>query len=100
MADAFFPRVYEVVGRVPRGRVVTYGQIAQHLGQPNGARAVGWAMRQCPEALPWHRVVNSAGRSSLRGDGAALQRSLLADEGVAVGPSGAVDLAVFGWDEI
>ena len=46
MADAFFPRVYEVVGRVPRGRVVTYGQIAQHLGQPNGARAVGWAMRQ------------------------------------------------------
>ncbi len=100
MDEGFFQRVYQVIGRVPRGRVVTYGQIARHLGRPQGARAVGWAMRQCPEGLPWYRVVNSAGRPSLQRDGAALQRSLLEEEGVAFGPSGAVDLSVFGWDEI
>jgi methylated-DNA-protein-cysteine methyltransferase-like protein len=100
MGSAFYRRVYDVVGRVPKGRVVTYGQIAQHLGAPQGARVVGWAMRQCPEGLPWHRVLNASGRPSLRGEGADLQLNLLAEEGVEAGASGAVDLAVYGWDEI
>ena len=100
MDEGFFQRVHQVIGRVPPGRVVTYGQIARHLGRPRGARAVGWAMRQCPEGLPWFRVVNSSGRPSLGTGGAALQRSLLEEEGVIFGPSGRIDLTVYGWDEI
>jgi len=100
MDEGFFRRVYDVIGRVPAGRVVTYGQIARHLGRPQGARAVGWAMQQCPEGLPWHRVVNASGRPSLRGQGGTLQRRLLEQEGVVFGPTGAVDLSAYGWDEI
>jgi methylated-DNA-protein-cysteine methyltransferase-like protein len=102
MARGFYERVYEVVGRVPRGKVVTYGQIARHLGMPQGARAVGWAMRQCPGELPWHRVVNAQGGLSkgAHPEYYPLQRSLLEDEGVRFLPNGYVDLAAFGWDEI
>ncbi len=100
MDEGFFQRVYDVIAQVPSGRVVTYGQIARHLGRPQGARAVGWAMQQCREGLPWFRVVNASGRPSLRGGGEALQRSLLEEEGVVFGPSGAIDLSVYGWDGI
>ena len=41
----FFERVYEAVRAIPRGRVVTYGQVARLVGVPRGARAVGWALR-------------------------------------------------------
>ena len=49
-------------GAIPRGRVATYGQIAALLGWPRAARAVGDAMRHCPDGLPWHRVVNAQRR--------------------------------------
>ncbi|NLG49161.1 MAG: methylated-DNA--[protein]-cysteine S-methyltransferase [Chloroflexi bacterium] len=96
----FFEQVHRLVGQVPRGRVVTYGQIAQALGRPHGARAVGWAMRQCPDDLPWHRVVNAQGRISLRGMYAHcdLQRALLEEEGVIFDPADRIDLRRFGWD--
>lgn len=61
---AFFPqRVYAVVGRIPYGRVTTYGLIARALGAPRGARMVGWALRHVDPAddLPCHRVVNRIG---------------------------------------
>jgi len=94
-----FPRVYALLAQVPPGRVVTYGQLARALGLPNGARTVGWAMRQCPDGLPWHRVVNSQGYVSHRGrgDSEALQRSLLEEEGVALSVRGRIDLACYGW---
>jgi len=94
----FYQRVYEIVERIPRGRVATYGQIARALGQPRGARMVGWAMRTCPEELPWHRVLNGEGKSSLPSPGRELQRALLADEGVRFDQSGRVDLAQYSWD--
>ncbi|MHB0857468.1 MAG: MGMT family protein [Anaerolineae bacterium] len=93
-----FQRVYDVLGRIPAGRVVTYGQIARHLGMPHGARLVGWAMRQCPPGLPWYRVVGAKG--AILQHEVALQRSLLADEGVRLSEDGCVDLARYGWDEI
>jgi methylated-DNA-protein-cysteine methyltransferase related protein len=102
MASKTYQRVYEVVAQVPRGRVVTYGQIAMHLGMPHGARVVGWAMRTCPAEVPWHRVVNAQGRL-IKGEHPEycdLQRSLLEDEGVQIGISGCVDLAIYGWDVI
>ena len=97
-----FSRVYEVLARVPTGKVVTYGQIAKHLGLVNGARVVGWALRQCPEGLPWHRVLNAKGEVSRRGGtlGEPIQQSLLGEEGVEFGLDGRVDLKRYGWDEI
>jgi methylated-DNA-protein-cysteine methyltransferase-like protein len=96
----FDVRVYEAVRRIPRGRVLTYGQVARHVGSPRAARAVGWALRRLPERLarsvPWHRVVGSGGRLSLRaGPGAQIQRRLLLAEGVRF-RAGSVDLARHG----
>jgi methylated-DNA-protein-cysteine methyltransferase-like protein len=82
----FHAAVYGLVRRVPRGQVVTYGQIAALLGYPRAARAVGQAMRHCPAALPWHRVVNARGGISVRGNVGAMltQRILLEQEGVRI----------------
>jgi methylated-DNA-protein-cysteine methyltransferase-like protein len=90
------------VRRVPRGTVVTYGQVAAILGQPRGARAVGTALGALRPPLlhvvPWHRVINAAGRCSHRdGLSAATQRDLLEREGVRFDRSGKVDLRRFRW---
>ena len=63
-ADSFFQKVYEVVRRVPRGRVTTYGAIAAYLGSKGSARMVGWAMNHSHKTdpdIPAHRVVNRNG---------------------------------------
>ena len=102
MTSPVYERIYETLAMVPRGYVVTYGQIARHLGVLNGARTVGWAMRRCPDGLPWHRVVNSQGRISRRGAdaGDSVQMAMLEDEGVIFGASERIDLSRFGWDGI
>lgn len=76
--------MYRLVRRVPRGSVVTYGQVATMLGAPRSARAVGGAMRRCPDDVPWHRVVNAQGGISRRRRlGSVLtQRIRLEQEGV------------------
>ncbi|MBR0507846.1 MAG: MGMT family protein [Clostridia bacterium] len=91
MAGAFFQSVYEVVARIPYGRVLCYGDIARMIGYPNRARFVGFAMRACPDRLPWHRVVMADG-SIAGGDFAPLRRALLEREGVPFLPDGRVDL--------
>ena len=58
----FFSDVYDVVRLIPKGRVTSYGAIANFLGVKSSARMVGWAMFGCPRRLPAHRVVNSAGQ--------------------------------------
>jgi methylated-DNA-protein-cysteine methyltransferase-like protein len=98
--EGFFPRVYALVRRIPRGRVATYGQVAAMLGVARGARAVGWALRALPEGeavrVPWHRVVGAGGRISPRaGPGPAIQRRRLRAEGVTF-RRGNVDLARHG----
>jgi methylated-DNA-protein-cysteine methyltransferase-like protein len=101
MASSFFEQVYEVVRRIPPGRVATYGQIARILGTPRAARTVGWALRALPEGsdVPWQRVINARGTISFvsRSQGAAIQRVLLADEGIVFDEQGRVDLKVYGW---
>ena len=102
-ARPFYREVYRLVRRIPRGKVATYGQLAALLGRPRAVRAVGSALRRLRgpmvEAVPWHRVVNAAGRVSLReGEGPELQRELLRREGVRFGRGGSVDLARLGWD--
>ncbi|MBM3129591.1 MAG: methylated-DNA--[protein]-cysteine S-methyltransferase [Chloroflexi bacterium] len=97
----FFARVYALVRRVPRGRVVTYGQLARALGAPGAARTVGWALRACPADAPWHRVVNARGEISLRPTaGYAEQRARLRVEGLRFNRAGKIDLEKYGWRKI
>lgn len=77
-------RVWRVVASIPAGQVATYGQIADLAGLPGGARRVGRVLAALPtdSRLPWHRVINAAGRVSLPGAHGARQRRLLRAEGV------------------
>lgn len=95
----FYEAVYRVVRRIPRGRLVTYGQIATLLGAPRAARAVGYAMRACPEGLPWQRVINSKGQISARSEveRPIVQRLLLESEGVRFDASDTCDLDRLRW---
>lgn len=95
-----FERVYQWVRRIPPGRVMNYGQIASLLDPPLSARAVGWAMRRCPDDVPWHRVVNASGgcstdRLSHLPQGA--QQALLKGEGVRFDADGHVDMERCRW---
>jgi len=93
---AFAEQVYELVAQIPPGRVVSYGQIAAMLGSPRGARQVGWAMRNCPEELPWQRVVLADG--SIAGGGhAVIRRAMLEAEGISFRPDGRVDMEQHRW---
>lgn len=100
-----YARIYAVISRVPKGRVATYGQIAGEAGLPGQARMVGYALSALPEGsrVPWHRIVNAAGRISLRSGGAdgrpmdKIQRFLLEKEGVRFSDSGAILLRKFRW---
>ncbi len=93
-----FQKIYQIVRRVPAGHVVTYGQIASALGTRQLARTVGWAMRACPDDVPWHRVINSQGAiSTPRITGTAnLQKALLEAEGVEFRVDGTIDLHLYG----
>ena len=100
-SSSFFRQVYNIVRRIPRGKVATYGQIARALGSPRAARTVGWAMRDCPDAVPWHRVVNAHGEISLRPTtGYQEQRARLKEEGVRFDRAGKIDLNKYGWQGI
>ena len=96
-----YRRIYAVVSRIPKGRVATYGQVARLAGLPRHARLCGYAMHALPadSDVPWHRVVNAAGKISIRGDGLGhdeLQAHLLRREGVRF-VNGAIPLARFLW---
>lgn len=97
-----YDRYYDVVRRIPRGRVTTYGTVAALAGLGGRARQVGYAMAALPPDMdvPWQRVVNARGEISARSAGSAgekIQRALLEDEGVAFDERGRIDLEVFGW---
>ena len=94
-------RIYATVSRIPKGRVATYGQVAEVAGLPRRARLVGRALRELDEGsdVPWHRVVNAKGTISLRGDlldHEGLQEHLLRREGVAF-DGRAIPLERYGW---
>ena len=85
----FQQAVLTAVRLVPKGKVVSYGQVAAYIGAPRAARQVGWAMRGLEGApdFPWWRVVNNAGRISIKGNqynSAHQQREHLLAEGVTI----------------
>ena len=97
--EGFFDRVYAVVKRIPRGRVLTYGQVAALLGDPRWARMVGWALGGCTSgAIPCHRVVNSRGgcSSGYASGHPEQQRARLQAEGVRFRLDGTLDLTTYG----
>jgi methylated-DNA-protein-cysteine methyltransferase-like protein len=93
--------IYSVVRRIPRGRVATYGQVATLAGLAGHARQVGYALNALPDAtaVPWHRVVNAAGRISVRAapGGELVQQLLLEKEGVRVDSRGRIPLDHLRW---
>jgi len=97
--DAAWKRLYALVKRIPKGRVVTYGQLARAVRLPGGARAAGRAMAACPrgQAIPWHRVVAAGGRIAVREPFASLQRRLLEAEGARLVEGRRVAIAECGW---
>lgn len=95
-----FPAVYEVVRRIPAGRVATYGQVARLAGMPRGARTVGFALAGCKDrSVPCHRVVDRFGGTKAAFDttGPGLQRAMLEAEGVVFRPGGTVDMERCRW---
>ena len=90
-------RVYTLVRRIPSGRVMTYGQIAELLGEGYTPRTVGYVMHSSPEGLPWHRVINAQGGCST---GPVVlphdkQQRMLENEGVVFSKQNRCDLQTF-----
>lgn len=95
-------RIYEIVRRIPRGRVATYGGVAAAAGLPHAPRVAGYALHALPEGspIPWHRVVGAGGRLSLARlspDGATTQRLRLEREGVRFDGRGRAMLDAHEW---
>lgn len=101
---SFYDKIYESVGKIPYGKVATYGQIAALSGNPKAARAVGNALHKnhLPGIIPCHRVVNASGRLSpaFAFGGENIQRQMLEKEGVAFLENGFVDLKRCLWVNI
>jgi len=99
-AASSYARIYAVVRRIPKGRVATYGQIAELAGLPRQARQVGYALAALEHTrVPWHRVLNARGEISARSDPGPerLQRALLEREGVRFDGQDRVALARHLW---
>ena len=98
---SFNKQVYQVVCKIPKGKVVTYGQVAQLLGKPRAAREVGWALHANRDNnTPCHRVVDRTGRlaPNFAWDGAEEQRRRLMSEGVKFVDDMHVDLSSYLWN--
>jgi methylated-DNA-protein-cysteine methyltransferase-like protein len=98
--DGWMKSVWQVVQGIPRGHVLTYGEVARLAGMSRWARRVSQAMRRAPRSmeLPWHRVVNAQGKISFpeESNGYRRQQRMLEEEGV-VFVNGKIDLEKFGY---
>jgi len=99
MEANFFERVYEIARQIPFGKVTSYGSIAKSIGAAGSARMVGWAMNNCPDDVPAHRVVNRIGMLTGKHhfEGTNLMQQLLESEGIAVEENQVVDFEKHFW---
>lgn len=93
--NPFYEEVYRFVKKIPYGKVASYSQIAWALGRLNGARAVGRAMKYCPESLPAHRVVRADGE--IVGFTAVERKQRLLAEGIVFKTNGKIDMKQCSW---
>jgi methylated-DNA-protein-cysteine methyltransferase-like protein len=96
----FKQRVYDLVGQIPEGRVMTYGQIAALCGAAWAAWEVGQIAHTGPEGLPWHRVVNKQGglAAGWPGGGKTAQANRLLAEGVVISPTYTIEIDKLLWN--
>ncbi len=100
MDESFSRRVKEIIKRVPRGKVATYGQVATLAGNHRAARQVAWILHSSSQSddLPWHRIVNRSGRISLKQNrGYEIQKSLLKIEGIEFDENDSIDFRRYLW---
>ncbi len=98
--QSYREKVYEIVRDIPAGKVMTYGQIAEILGEGYTARTVGYVMHAAAtEDVPWQRVINAKGGCSTQRLLVPynIQQNLLEDEGVEFSGKGFCDLNAYRW---
>lgn len=96
----FFEQIYDIVRTVPAGQVISYGQVACLAGNPHMARQVGWALHNCPDDVPWHRVIRKDGTlPPMSPEATARQRILLEREGITFDERGRIPHRYFEADE-
>ncbi len=105
MEESFFIKVYQVVRKIPRGRVTSYGAIAKYLGTPGSARMVGWAMNHShtyDPSLPAHRVVNRNGMLTGKHHFGSpdLMQQLLENEGIEIEEDRIINFRQIFWDPL
>ena len=102
MSEKFFNQVYDVVKKIPYGKVTTYGAIAHYLGSTKSARTVGWAMNNSHNLknFPAHRVVNRNGLLTGKNHfkGTNLMEQLLINEGIKIKNDKIINFDKFFWD--
>ena len=97
-----FKKIYNVVSRIPKGKVATYGTVARMAGNPRWARVVGYALHvnPAPGIIPCHRVVNREGKTAdtFSFGGGDIQRQMLEEEGIVFESDGHIDLSKYLWN--
>lgn len=90
--DEFKSCLYATLSVIPKGKVISYGQLARLCGYPHHARHVGKALSLLPKEskLPWFRVINSQGKISLTGGAFERQKKYLENEGVKINDAGKI----------
>lgn len=100
----FYQKVYNVVKKIPYGKVASYGMIARAIGAPGAAKLVGYALHSLPTEtdVPWHRVVSAKGLISLYKLGilGEIQREMLEREGIVVNEFEQIDMERYAWKGI
>jgi methylated-DNA-protein-cysteine methyltransferase-like protein len=97
----FTKQVIDIIRAIPKGKVMTYGQISASAGSPRGARQVVRILHAMSDQydLPWHRVINVKGEIAVQDDESIfLQKVLLEEEGVKLNAYGRVDLSIYRYD--
>lgn len=96
-------RIKEIIKKIPRGKVATYGQIAVFAGNPRASRLVVWTLNSSSqrEKLPWQRVINGKGRISLKpGQGYEIQKMLLQKDGIKFEEDDSINLKKYLWSPL
>ena len=97
--SAFKDKVIQVTKMIPKGKVVSYGQVALMAGVPRGARQVGWILHELGEETPWWKVINNSGRISIKSPDHSpiVQKEKLEADGVSVSENLEIDIEKYRW---